>query len=113
MKATFLLKKLLNSRFHEIGERHGSSTEITGIFSHTFFRKNFVKAMDLLNTLLNSSFDEFFLQWGERISCFPHCIVRERERICVFSHHDVDDSEILSHNFGKNFVKVSILLINE
>ena len=59
--------------------------EIAEILSHTFFIKNFVKAMVLLKKLLNSWFDEIFFS--------------ERE-LREFS---------LTH-FGKNFVKVTVLL---
>ena len=39
-----------------------------------FFRKNFVKAMDLLMKLLNSWFDEIFFSDREFL-VFPHCVI--------------------------------------
>ena len=54
------------NRFHGILAKKlqlHHSVEITGIHSHAFFDKNFVKVTVLLKKLLNKWFDEFFFQW--------------------------------------------------
>ena len=69
--------------------------EITGILSHAFFWKNFVKVTVLLNKLLNCSDDLTKYLFGEReFLVFPHCVM------C----RNFENS--LSRIFGKTFVKV-------
>ena len=53
------------------------------MLSH-FFRKNFVKAMVLLNKLLNSWFDDISFQWWERISRFSILWTGSLKRCCCF-----------------------------
>ena len=90
-RVQFFGKKLLSRNFHIV-------TLFDAQCAH-FFRKNFVKATVLLNKSLKSWFDEIFFQWEQIIHFSTLCCAQCGK--CGNS---------LSRFFGKNFVKVTVLL---